>query len=62
MTADIDELMEAIRDLSEASERRGGYDIAALRNYDAKQHAATANEDMNEAWQKIEAITGGKRP
>ncbi len=62
MNCDIEELMEAIRDLSEASERRGGYDIGALRCPEQKQHAEQANEDMKTAWALIETITGGKRP
>ena len=63
---DIDELMETIRDLSKASERYGGYSwgkrnaqLGVVR-FQALQEEAF--NSINEAWAKIESMTGGKRP
>ena len=55
MTFVTDELMEAIRGLAEASERVGGCK-AGTYNYEE------AFEDRELAWEKIEEMTGLKRP
>jgi len=63
MNCDIDCLMEAIRDLAGASERVGGYSYAATRRViNADENLKQAYADVAEMWEKIEAMTGGKRP
>ena len=59
--ADVEILMEAIRDLSEAAERHGGYSMQPRAQFSEMQ-AKEARADMNDAWCAIERITGGKRP